>query len=96
MTPALLISGRVTDGAGRPIAEAAVSIVTAPGPVPDIAVVTGADGRFALPAPMPGEYVVAATGPGELTGQVSVVVGAEGLDAPSEAEVEIRVVRADP
>ncbi len=89
-----MINGRVTDGAGRPVAEAAVSIVAAPVPVPDIAAVTGADGRFALPAPMPGEYVVAATGPGELRGRVSVVVGAEGLDAPSEVEVEIRVERA--
>ena len=102
MTLSSLITGRVTDGAGRPVAEAAVSFVAAPGPVPDIAAVTGADGRFALRAPMPGEYVVAATGPGELTGRVTVVVGAAEAPgsgptgSPSEVEVEIRMERAEP
>ncbi|MFE5672605.1 carboxypeptidase-like regulatory domain-containing protein [Agromyces sp. NPDC056523] len=83
-----LITGRVTDDAGRPVAEAAVAIVAAPGPVPDIAALTGADGRFTMSVAEPGEYTVVATAPDQRTGAVTVLVGAEG---PVEGEVEIRV-----
>ena len=90
-----IITGTVTDDAGQPLAEAAVAIVAAPGPVPDIAALTGPDGRFAIAAPEPGDYTVVATAPGERTGSVTVHVGVEG---PSEGqtEVEIRVSGTGP
>ena len=90
-----IIAGTVTDAAGRPVAEAAVAIVAAPGPVPDIAALTGPDGRFAIAAPEPGDYTIVATSPGELTGRATVHIGVEG---PSEgkAEVEIRVSGTGP
>lgn len=83
-----IITGTVTDDAGRPLAEAAVAIAAAPGPVPDIAALTGTDGRFAIAAPEPGSYTVVATAPGGRTGRVTVHVGLEGRP---EGDVEIRV-----
>lgn len=90
MTPSdvPVVTGTVTDDAGRPLAEAAVAIAAAPGPVPDIAALTGPDGRFAIPAPEPGDYTLVATAPGERTGRVTVHVSADG---PAEAEIQIRV-----
>lgn len=83
-----VVTGTVTDDAGQPLAEAAVAIAAAPGPVPDIAAMTGPDGRFAIPAPEPGDYTFVATASGERTGRVTVHVSADGV---VEAEVEIRV-----
>jgi hypothetical protein len=83
-----VITGIVTDDAGQPLAEAAVAIAAAPGPVPDIAALTGPDGRFAIAAPEPGQYIFVATAPDQRTGRVSVHVGAEGA---AGADVEIRV-----
>jgi Carboxypeptidase regulatory-like domain len=58
------VSGVVTDEAGRPVAEAAVAFARAPVPVPDVAAVTGVDGRFLLAAPAPGAYTVVVSAPG--------------------------------
>lgn len=88
-----VITGTVTDDEGRPLAEAAVAIAVAPGQVPDIAALTGPDGRFSIAAPEPGDYTFIATAPGERTGRASVHVGGTG---PSEAEIEIRVSGAVP
>ena len=78
----------VTVDAGQPLAEVAVAVAAAPGPVPDIAALTGPDGRFAIAAPEPGDYTIVATAPDERTGRVMVHVGDE---SPAEGEVEIRV-----
>jgi len=51
-----LISGSVTDGADRPIAGARVYFASGPGSFPDLAALTGEDGRFALTAPAAGTY----------------------------------------
>ncbi|MDB5948126.1 MAG: Carboxypeptidase regulatory-like domain, partial [Ramlibacter sp.] len=50
------ISGLVLDATGHPAAQVRVFIVKAPGPVPDVAALTGADGRFALAATRAGTY----------------------------------------
>lgn len=53
-----LIQGRVSDAAGRPVAEARISIVESPVAMPDMALLTDAAGRFALGAPVAGRYVI--------------------------------------
>jgi len=55
----MTISGTVVDAAGRPVAGARVYVARAPGPVPDVAAVTGRDGQFSLAAGRPGVYEIA-------------------------------------
>ncbi len=55
----MLIRGSVRDALGRPAAGARVSFAQAPGPVPDVAALTDAEGRFMLTAPRPGRYQLA-------------------------------------
>lgn len=86
-TPAV-IQGVVTDDAGQPLAEVAVALAEGPGPVPDIAALTGPDGRFAITAPMPGSYTIVATAPGSRTGSVTAQVDAAGSP---DTNVQIRV-----
>jgi protocatechuate 3,4-dioxygenase beta subunit len=55
---ARLIVGTVVDARGEPVAGATVYFVEGPVPLPDIAAVTDAEGRFTLTAPAPGPYTV--------------------------------------
>ena len=48
----------VQDGAGRPIDSAVVTISESPVPVPDIAALTGLDGRVSLNVPREGIYEI--------------------------------------
>jgi hypothetical protein len=79
--PAGVLTGVVTDEHGHPVAEASVSLVDAPVPVPDIAALTGPDGRFTLAAPSPGRYTVAAVGPDGAAARAAVDVGVAGAPA---------------
>jgi hypothetical protein len=81
-----VITGTVTDRHGRPLAEVSVSLREAPVPVPDIAALTGPDGTFALAAPSPGHYTVAATEPTGETAQASVELGTD------QATADLRIV----
>jgi hypothetical protein len=82
-----IIRGRVVDGAGRPVADAAVYFVESPGGHPDIAQLTSDDGRFALPdVTPPGLYRVGARA---FDGQGVAEVLLLGNEA--SAEVEIRI-----
>ena len=54
-----VIFGVVRDDNGNPVAEARVSFLAGPVPLPDIAALTDIDGSFALSAPGAGEYVIA-------------------------------------
>lgn len=58
------IDGRVVDAHGRPVPGVRVMLRAGrPGVfLPDVALLTGEDGRFALDAPEPGEYVVGVHG----------------------------------
>jgi hypothetical protein len=56
-----VIHGSVRDQDGHPLADARVLFVDGPVPLPDIAAATGADGTFALTAPVPGEYDILCT-----------------------------------
>ena len=75
-----VVAGRVLGASGMPLADARVAFAEAPVPVPDIAAVTGADGRFALSAPAPGLYVVIAAADGHVPAQVTVEVRGERID----------------
>lgn len=69
------MAGRVRDTAGAPVAQARVAFAEAPVPVPDVAALTGPDGRFALGAPAAGRYVVVAAADGHAPARVAVDVG---------------------
>ena len=79
------ISGVVLDAAGHPVAQARVYVVKAPGPAPDVAVLTGPDGRFALGAARSGTYEIACSTDRSGTASATVVVGAH------DAVVELRL-----
>ena len=53
-----LIRGQVLNARDQPVAGARVSWAQAPVPVPDMALLTDASGRFALAAPAPGHYTL--------------------------------------
>ena len=82
------LCGTVLDAAGRPVARARVYLVKAPGAVPDVAALTGADGRFSLGAARPGVYEVACSTDSLGSASASVEVGAGG------ATVELRLTAA--
>jgi hypothetical protein len=84
-----VVAGRVVGASGAPLAEARVAFAEAPVPVPDVAAVTGADGRFALSAPAPGRYVVLGAADGHAAASVAVEVRGE------RAELEIRLAEED-
>jgi hypothetical protein len=75
----MLIQGTVRDDVGRPVASARIIIAEAPGPVPDVAALTAADGTFVLSVGMPGQYLVEchAEGFAPATAEVSTVAGAD-------------------
>jgi hypothetical protein len=91
--PVTTVSGVVTDDAGRPLAEVAVAFAGAPVPVPEIAVLTGPDGRFVLAAPAAGTYTVAVNAPGHAGQTVELQVEPGGAH---EVEVQISVQPPDP
>jgi hypothetical protein len=72
-----VVSGRVLDAAGAPVEHARVGFADAPVPVPDIAIVTGPDGRFALSAPGPGRYALFGAAEGHPTTQLAIDVGGD-------------------
>jgi hypothetical protein len=83
-----IIRGQVFDPEGRPLAEAAVYVVSAPAAMPDIAQLTDGEGRFSLNAPAPGTYTFGARS--DAFGQAQNVVEVGGEEP---AAVEIRFAR---
>ena len=83
--PAATLSGIVLDAAGQPVAGARVYLVGAPGPVPDVAALTGADGRFVFGAARAGRYEVACSTDAGGSASASVEVAARG------AQLELRL-----
>ncbi|MCP9234866.1 carboxypeptidase-like regulatory domain-containing protein [Lewinella sp. JB7] len=74
--------GRVVDAGGRPVPEVSVSIRDAPASIPDLATLTGDDGRFTLNNLPAGEYVLRLVPPtgGTRTAAVTVDGRAEVTD----------------
>lgn len=88
------IRGTVLDAAGRPVAQARVQIVQAPGPVPDIAALTGADGRFELAAARPGPYEIECHTDTQGSARARVEVGTVGgRSAADGADLQLTVRR---
>ena len=56
-----VISGIVIDAQGKPVSLARVYFVESPVAVPDVAALTGPDGRFSLSAPVEGRYAIECT-----------------------------------
>ena len=57
------LHGQVVDVAGDAVADATVFVTSAPEPVPDIAAISDADGRFAFDSLPAGAYRIKAIGP---------------------------------
>jgi hypothetical protein len=74
-TDARSISGVVRDAAGRPAAQARVYFLRGPVALPDTALLTGRDGRFALSAPQPGAYDVGCSSDAHGSASARVTVG---------------------
>jgi Carboxypeptidase regulatory-like domain len=72
------ISGTVLDATGATVAGARVYLTGAPGPVPDVAALSGADGRFTIAAGRPGVYEIACSTDTQGSAAATVQVGAKG------------------
>jgi protocatechuate 3,4-dioxygenase beta subunit len=82
-----LISGRVVETSGKPVANARVLFVSAPQPLPDIAAVTDQTGRFSLAAPAPGAYTIELAADGFQSKRITVaIVGSEAKDLRVELQ----------
>ena len=80
-----VISGTVLSASGQPVALARVYVLAAPGPVPDVAWLTDADGRFEIGTLQPGTYEIGASTDGLGTGRVAVQV------VRANAQVQIKL-----
>lgn len=68
-----LIRGRIVDPSGNPVAGARVMVAGGPVPVPDIALLSGPDGSFALSVPATGVWqLVTATDDARATADVRI------------------------
>jgi hypothetical protein len=83
--PAQAVHGRVADAAGAPVAGALIVVVESSVAVPEIALQTDADGRFALALP-PGRFTLRAHGPGG--------TGEARIELPDAGELEIVIAEA--
>jgi Carboxypeptidase regulatory-like domain len=86
-----LITGRVSRSDGQPIAGARVLFASGPGALPDIAALTDGTGRFALAAPLPGDYTLEVVADGFQSQRISATVSAG--DTREQLNVELRPVR---
>ena len=86
MQPSLL-TGRVLTAAGRPVAGARVHFVRGPVALPDVALLTDANGAFTLSAPAPGTYQLGCAADGFAPATVAVdVAGGQ----PAKVEIRLR------
>lgn len=86
MTPPArpVIAGTVSSAAG-PVALARVAVELAPGPMPDLAALSDARGRFTVATVGPGTYRLAAFAEGFDPGRVQVEV----MDADVRTEIVV-------
>ena len=76
--PAVVVSGQVLDARGKPLAGARIGWAAGPVALPDVMTVSDRAGRFALSAPVSGDYTLAChTDAGSTT--LAVPVGAHAV-----------------
>ena len=81
MPPPYLVSGTVRDPQRRPVSLARVYFTGGPSPLPDVAALTDAAGRFSLSAPAPGTYTVGCAADGFAPASATVdVAGNRQID----------------
>jgi Carboxypeptidase regulatory-like domain len=73
-TKPIIVAGVVRGRADEQVPEARVFIAGGPVPVPDIAALTDADGRFTLSLPMQGSYEVACVAEGYAPSSTTIEV----------------------
>jgi hypothetical protein len=83
-----LVTGVVRDHRGKPVQGARVAVVSAPTDMPDIAALTGRDGRFTFAVPQPGSYTIACFADGYARADVSIRVSSSS--PPAELDVRLR------
>jgi hypothetical protein len=81
-----VISGQALSAGGQPVAGARVFFIGSPVPVPDVALLTDAAGRFSLTAPAPGAYRIGCNS--DKFGSAAITVN---VPEGQNVEVEIRV-----
>ena len=81
------IRGQVRTPDGQPIAEARVFYTESPVPMPDVAALSGADGRFELSTPAAGRYTVGLAMEGYASSSVTVDVEAE---QPADIDITLQ------
>lgn len=77
------IHGVVTDPSGQPVPGAVVMLAAAPVPVPDIAALTDAEGRFSIVVPASGAYRLLVRGAIDLV-EIPVVVHESSVEVSAE------------
>jgi hypothetical protein len=75
---ALRVVGTVLDRDGHPAARATVMWLQGPVPLPDVALLTGADGSFVMSAPVAGQYALGCRRDPDGAVKVDVTVGPQG------------------
>jgi hypothetical protein len=84
-----MLTGRVLSNSGNPLAGATVYFVDGPVALPDIAQVTGIDGRFSLAVPVSGFYRIGVSASGHADHTEDVEVGG---DAPPSIDIRMRAL----
>ncbi|WP_409061283.1 carboxypeptidase-like regulatory domain-containing protein [Streptomyces sp. SYP-A7185] len=88
--PAVEITGTVRDASGAPVPGAHVLFTQGPQPLPDIAAVTDAEGRFSLIAPTAGQYTLTCRAD-PLAGPPGTAETTVRVDRPAEAAASERL-----
>ena len=70
-----VISGTVCDSTGHALAGARISFLEGPASLPDIALLTAADGSFSITAPVAGTYRIACHADGFSSQSGTITVG---------------------
>jgi hypothetical protein len=83
----IIVAGVVRGPAGEQVPEARVFIARGPVPVPDIAALTDAEGRFTLSLPVRGSYEVACVAEGYAPSSTTIEVADD-----RDLRVELRLI----
>lgn len=73
-TTPIVLSGRVSDATGKPVALARIYFTDGPDPLPEIALLTDTSGNFSMSVPQPGTYKLGCSADGFATVTVPVQV----------------------